>query len=138
MAPDVLSLLKASNSWIDPNLIALISTSSRKKDKLDKKSTKKKLDGMLKRNNESIGTSKADGSARKRQRRGGVKNRAKREIQNAKNISLFDVEHKNKIHDQLLSDDDVGNEFSHLLGNRIVLKRAENVSDPDDSADDED
>ena len=138
MAPDVLSLLKASNSWIDPNLISLISTSSRKKDKLDKKLTKKKLDKMFKRNNESIGTSKADGNTRKRQRRGGVKNRAKREIQNAKYINLFDVEHKSKIHDQLLSDDDVGNEFSNLLGNRIVLKRAENVSDPDDSADDED
>ena len=150
MASDVISLLKASNAWVDPNLMELANTSAEKlkrkkiRDEQQLKQIENSYKGMQKKKEElenGIGSGAGSGAgsgtgtggepAKKRRRRGGVKNRAKREKMNptkpAREKMDFDDDD---------NDDDDDNEFG-FLGNRIVLKRAEHVSDAEDSSDDD-
>ena len=101
MAKDVLSLLKASRAWVDPNLVSLVNETNSDADQPRAKHEGKEteVDGESDR---KTSDDKADAESC----------------------------------DEMVDVDD--GQFSFLMGNRIVLKRAEHVSDAEDSSSDTD
>ena len=104
MAADLVSLLRATNQWVDPNLLALVQEAK------DNSTLSK---GRKRRKH-------AGDEPRKKQARGPAADRVEQPL----------LEEGNEL------DDDVA--FGALSGNRIVLKRASNVSDPSSSDSDGD
>jgi len=105
MARDVLSLLKATNSWIDPNLVSLVNEASGDaiQDEAKHKNDLKEEDDLV------------------------IEKKSNAEKSNA------EVTSADSMNDIMNVDD---GQFSSLTGNRIVLKRAEHVSDDEDSGND--